>query len=175
MANNFLQAHLENAQMQKMRLEKAIVKKENQLKISYERSIDEGALVKKLESAILAGSNGVTVSDVQIAKDRLTKDKKNHEHYQKEVDKDRTAIRALIGEIDTHGSELSDQQISISGFFKPVPVIYNGGEYDKKDEDKIVLSSSKENYVEYATPLRKTRWNETFLATIRKGEDGGKK
>jgi len=175
MANNFLQAHLESAQVQKMRLEKAIVKKDEQLTISYERSIDQGALVKKLESAILAGSIGVTVADVAAAKDRLVKDKKNHEHYQKEVNKDRNTIRALISEIDTHGSELSDQQISVSGFFKPVPVIYNGGEYDKKDENKIILSSSKENYVEYAKPLRKDRWNETFLLTVRKGEDGGKK
>ena len=75
-----------------------------------------------------------------------------------------------IHQIDAHGSELSEAELQVGGFFELVVSIYNAGAYDRKDTSKLILTNKESVHLQMSTPLMRDRWKDTCEFTIRKVE-----
>lgn len=165
-----LRTYLQDAQQQKMRQEKKVKKMEQQITISYERSIDQQSLQNQLEYE--AGLPGSTVAQAKIDEviDRKNRDIANRDFYSNVIDKERALLVKQIHQIDAHGSELSEAEIRTGGFFELVVSIYDAGSYDRKDKTKIILTNKEEVHLQMSTPLNRDTWKDSCQFTIRKVE-----
>lgn len=165
-----LRTYLEDAQQQKMRQEKKVNAIKNQITFSYERSIDQKSLEDQLK--YLQGLPGSTIAQSKIdgVISRKERDIANQSHYNNIIGKEIDTLTNLIHQIDNHGSELSEAEMRVGGFFELVVSIYDAGAYDRKDKSKIILTNKEEVHLQMSTPLMRDKWKDTCEFTIRKVE-----
>lgn len=165
-----LRTYLENAQQQKMRQEKKVDAIKGQITFSYERSIDQKSLEDQLK--YLQGLPGSTIAQSKIdgVVARKERDLYNQNFYNNIIGKEVDTLTNIIHQIDNHGSELSEAELSTGGFFELVVSIYDAGAYDRKDKDKIILTNKEEVHLQMSTPLMRDKWKDTCEFTIRKVE-----
>lgn len=166
-----LRTYLTDAQQQKMRHEQKVDKLKEQITYSYERAIDQQALETQMK--YLQTLPGSTIADSKIEEVifRKEKDLENQQFYNNIIGTEEALLLKKIQQIDAHGSELSEAELQVGGFFELVVSIYNAGAYDRKDTAKLILTNKEEVHLQMSTPLMRDRWRDTCEFTIRKVEN----
>ena len=165
-----LRTYLEDAQEQKMRQEKKVEKIKEQITYSYERAIDQQVLENQMTHLQSLPGSTIAQSKIDEVIFRKEKDLENQLFYNNIIGEQEDLLIKKIHQIDAHGSELSEAELQVGGFFELVVSIYNAGAYDRKDTSKLILTNKESVHLQMSTPLMRDRWKDTCEFTIRKVE-----
>lgn len=159
-----LRKHMHDGLQQKMRMEKKISAYEEQKIKSRERAIDQNILQGKM---IGAGASSERVNEIIMRKE---KDTALFGETSIIVDEEKVKHDLLTRELNAHGQELSEIEITTGGFYQHEVGIFEDSKYD--EATGIVSFGKKGGHVQMLTPVIRTQWKDASQLTIRKIVEG---